>query len=204
MIFLLSYYFQYGRVNIESAKNLNRIIEVDETDENVDSDNVSTETKQNGGPKVEITTSYANGGIPQANGNSVITRNTLILVPDAEFNQNQVNKEVKPKVTTGTTTTETDSSVEKPEPMYEFDLANCLDYIKAGMEAIIEDDVTSRFEAEELKNWNLLTRTNRRYEFISWRLTVIWVCGFFVRWCILMPFRVFICFIGVSIQVQIN
>lgn len=192
-------YFQYGRVNIESAKNLNRIIEVDETDEtDVDSENVSTENKENGGPKVEITTSYANGGIPQANGNSVITRNTLILVPDAEFNQNKENKEVKPKGTIAGTA-ETDSSVEKPEQMYEFDLANCLDYIKAGMEAIIEDDVTSRFEAEELKNWNLLTRTNRRYEFISWRLTVIWVCGFFVRWCILMPFRVFICFIGVSI-----
>lgn len=66
------------------------------------------------------------------------------------------------------------------------------------MEAIIEDDVTSRFEAEELKNWNLLTRTNRRYEFISWRLTVMWVFGFFIRYTVLMPLRVIICFIGVS------
>lgn len=66
------------------------------------------------------------------------------------------------------------------------------------MEAIIEDDVTSRFEAEELKNWNLLTRTNRRYEFISWRLTVIWVIGFLIRYLLLMPLRVIICFIGVS------
>lgn len=74
-----------------------------------------------------------------------------------------------------------------------------MDYIKNGVEAIIEDDVTSRFQAEELKNWNLLTRTNRRYEFISWRLTVIWVCGFFVRYIVLMPIRVFTCFLGVSI-----
>ena len=68
------------------------------------------------------------------------------------------------------------------------------------MEAIIEDDVTSRFEAEELKNWNLLTRTNRRYEFISWRLTVMWVFGFFIRYTVLMPLRVIICFIGVSFK----
>lgn len=66
------------------------------------------------------------------------------------------------------------------------------------MEAIIEDEVTSRFEAEELKNWNLLTRTNRYYEFISWRLSVIWFIGFFIRYFILMPFRVIICFVGVS------
>lgn len=70
--------------------------------------------------------------------------------------------------------------------------------MKAGIEAIIEDDVTSRFEAEELKNWNLLTRTNRYYEFISWRLSVIWVCGFVVRYIVLMPVRVFICFLGVK------
>ena len=66
------------------------------------------------------------------------------------------------------------------------------------MEAIIEDDVTSRFQAEELKNWNLLTRTNRGYEFISWRLTVLWVIGFLIRYLFLMPLRVIICFIGVS------
>lgn len=32
-----------------------------------------------------------------------------------------------------------------------FDPTFCFDYIKAGVEAIIEDQVTSRFEAEELK-----------------------------------------------------
>lgn len=33
----------------------------------------------------------------------------------------------------------------------EFELADVLDYVKTGVEAIIEDQVTSRFEAEELK-----------------------------------------------------
>lgn len=84
------------------------------------------------------------------------------------------------------------------EETFDFRLANCLDYVKAGVESIIEDEVTSRFEAEELKNWNLLTRTNRYYEFISWRLTIIWFIGFFIRYFILMPFRVIICFVGVS------
>ncbi|XP_032570964.1 glycerol-3-phosphate acyltransferase 3 isoform X2 [Drosophila sechellia] len=78
-----------------------------------------------------------------------------------------------------------------------FDFEKCLDYVKSGVEAIIEDDVTSRFEAEELKSWNMLTRTNRHYEFISWKITSIWVFGFFIRYVILMPLRVLVCFIGV-------
>lgn len=80
---------------------------------------------------------------------------------------------------------------------HEFDMSDCLDYIHAGMEAIIEDEVTQRFVAEELKSWNLLTRTNRHYEFISVRLTITWIIGFFVRYFFLLPGRVFICFLGV-------
>ncbi|XP_017094174.1 glycerol-3-phosphate acyltransferase 3-like isoform X2 [Drosophila bipectinata] len=78
-----------------------------------------------------------------------------------------------------------------------FDFEKCLDYVKSGVEAIIEDDVTSRFEAEELKNWNMLTRTNRHYEFISWKITLIWMVGFFIRYVFLMPLRVLVCFVGV-------
>jgi glycerol-3-phosphate O-acyltransferase 3/4 len=33
----------------------------------------------------------------------------------------------------------------------EFELSDCLNFVKAGVEAIIEDQVTLRFEAEELK-----------------------------------------------------
>jgi hypothetical protein len=33
----------------------------------------------------------------------------------------------------------------------EFELSDCLDFVKAGVEAIIEDQVTLRFEAEELR-----------------------------------------------------
>ncbi|KIH68626.1 Acyltransferase, partial [Ancylostoma duodenale] len=34
-----------------------------------------------------------------------------------------------------------------------------IDFITAGIEAIIEDQVTSRFRAEQIPSWNLLTRT---------------------------------------------
>ncbi|XP_016953572.1 glycerol-3-phosphate acyltransferase 3 isoform X2 [Drosophila biarmipes] len=85
----------------------------------------------------------------------------------------------------------------KKEDEINFDFEKCLDYVKSGVEAIIEDDVTSRFEAEELKSWNMLTRTNRHYEFISWKITSIWVFGFFIRYVILMPLRVLVCFVGV-------
>ncbi|EDW61192.2 glycerol-3-phosphate acyltransferase 3 isoform X1 [Drosophila virilis] len=85
-----------------------------------------------------------------------------------------------------------------------FNLENCLDYVKSGVEAIIEDDVTSRFQAEELKSWNMLTRTNRRYEFISWKITLIWMVGFAIRYFILMPLRVLVCFIGVLFAVVTN
>lgn len=98
----------------------------------------------------------------------------------------------------------------------DFILPDVLDYVKAGVEAIIEDEVTQRFEAEQLKvkvhrvyswtgitsiflqSWNLLTRTNRRYQFVSRRLHFTWICGVFVRNCILLPLRVFICCLAVS------
>lgn len=173
--------------------------------------------------------SYSNGG------NTVISRDALILVPEGEINggehyHHHSSKEVTPAPSVAaaggdnddrqTTAGQSDRvSGEQTHDAaaadgsasasnattasaavgqhFEFHLANCLDYVKTGVEAIIEDDVTSRFEAEELKNWNLLTRTNRYYEFISWRLSVIWVCGFVVRYAILMPVRVLTCFLGV-------
>ncbi|XP_028172262.1 glycerol-3-phosphate acyltransferase 3 isoform X1 [Ostrinia furnacalis] len=78
----------------------------------------------------------------------------------------------------------------------EFHLSHCLDLVKAGMESIIEDQVTSVFEAEELRSWNLLTRTNRQYEFLTWRLTIIWAMGFIVRYFFLLPLRILIFIFG--------
>lgn len=170
---LLLKIFEYGRVNIEKSKRKNSHGTVnDDTPEEVDS---TTNDKNTNIPN------GLNGVIANGNGNSVISRGVILSAPDLIKSTSKETKEMG----------------DEEAKTVDFKLSNCLEYIKAGMEAIIEDDVTSRFEAEELKNWNLLTRTNRAYEFISWRLTVIWVFGFFVRWVVLMPIRVFICFCGI-------
>lgn len=199
---LLVKIFEYGRQNIEHVRkrqyaNLNTS-ECEEAPPATKSTEQSTEkptsqTKDNCVDKVvqKLNSSTATNGDaskPLKNGdianggNSVISRvESLILLPDMD----------------GARSKSRESNYDDDNDSLEFNLTNCLDYVKSGMEAIIEDEVTSRFEAEELKNWNLLTRTNRHYEFISWRLTVIWVIGFFIRYVILMPCRVFICFVGV-------
>lgn len=80
----------------------------------------------------------------------------------------------------------------------EFELWYAADFIKAGVEAIIEDEVTKRFAAEELPSWNLLTRTNKNYAFISMRLSILWVLGWVLRYLILLPSRIIITIIGVG------
>ncbi|GFQ91116.1 glycerol-3-phosphate acyltransferase 3-like [Trichonephila clavata] len=79
----------------------------------------------------------------------------------------------------------------------EFRLEDIFDFVKTGVEAVIEDEVTMRFAAEELPAWNLLTRTNKNYQYISFRVTCIWGIGFFLRYVILFPLRVCITFLGV-------
>uniref|UniRef100_A0A0K0EF37 PlsC domain-containing protein n=1 Tax=Strongyloides stercoralis TaxID=6248 RepID=A0A0K0EF37_STRER len=77
-----------------------------------------------------------------------------------------------------------------------------LDFMKAGIEAVIEDEVTSRFEAEELVCWNMLTRTSRGFDFsFNWRLSILWIVGFFFRYTILFPIRVVLFIIGIGILV---
>jgi len=89
--------------------------------------------------------------------------------------------------------------IEKPFEVVqkEFDLSDACEFARCAMEVIIEDEVTKRFDSEELESWNLLTRTNQNYHFISWRLTVIWVIGFFVRYFIFLPIRLILLAVGI-------
>ncbi|XP_054739127.1 glycerol-3-phosphate acyltransferase 3 isoform X2 [Anastrepha obliqua] len=174
---LLLKIFEFGRLSIESAAKERQKKDGEE------SCNVSIEAKAN-----DINISYAKktgSSIPTTNGNTLISRDSILL-----------------PTTNEPSATDCDNSSKDEE--IRFNLEKCLDYIKAGVESIIEDEVTSRFEAEELKSWNLLTRTNRRYEFISWKITLIWMAGFAVRYFILMPLRVFVCFVGVCVAVIAN
>ncbi|XP_070503039.1 glycerol-3-phosphate acyltransferase 3-like isoform X2 [Chironomus tepperi] len=202
---LLVKLFEYGRANIESAikrKDSSSDCASDSEDEtdhdkekSVDHvvDNLEIPKKNGLIKKVS-----SNGNIGNGNGNSVISKESLILVPDKTIsaNVNQSNDKESPILQNNNNDEQIIS--DKDSKLNDFKLDDCLEYVKSGMEAIIEDDVTSRFQAEELKNWNLLTRTNRGYEFISWRLTVLWVIGFLIRYLFLMPLRVIICFIGVG------
>ncbi|XP_069369851.1 glycerol-3-phosphate acyltransferase 3 [Paralichthys olivaceus] len=80
----------------------------------------------------------------------------------------------------------------------EFSLIDALYFYKKGVESIVDDQVTQRFSSEELASWNLLTRTNQNFRYISLRLTVIWGLGVFVRYCVLFPLRITLALIGLS------
>ncbi|EZA55285.1 Glycerol-3-phosphate acyltransferase [Ooceraea biroi] len=194
----------YGRQNIENVKKRNGSRDPDKdsgVEEECESPAIMEKNLTVTSPKTQ------NGCV----GNSVIARSKdLILVPEPEA-QNHKNhidesKELKNSHETSTIDDKEDGLNEKNsfETLKTGFATVCLDYIKSGVEAIIEDEVTSRFEAEELKNWNLLTRTNRYYEFISWKLTFIWMFGFVMRYCFLLPLRIFICFVGVMYLVVVT
>lgn len=71
----------------------------------------------------------------------------------------------------------------------EFALSDAFYFYMKGVESIVDDQVTQRFSSEELASWNLLTRTNQNFRYISLRLTIIWGIGVFVRYCVLFPLR---------------
>uniref|UniRef100_A0A8C2QZU0 Phospholipid/glycerol acyltransferase domain-containing protein n=1 Tax=Capra hircus TaxID=9925 RepID=A0A8C2QZU0_CAPHI len=71
----------------------------------------------------------------------------------------------------------------------DFELSDVFYFSKKGLEAIVEDEVTQRFSSEELVSWNLLTRTNVNFQYVSPRLTAVWVLGVIVRYCVLLPLR---------------
>ncbi|XP_076053323.1 glycerol-3-phosphate acyltransferase 4-like [Oratosquilla oratoria] len=96
---------------------------------------------------------------------------------------------------------------EQPTPIFDeskaiieeedgFSLNKILGCIKEGMEAVIDDSVTKHFVSEELPYWNLLSRTNKQYEFVSFRLSMYWILGFLVRYLLLLPIRFIVLSIG--------
>uniref|UniRef100_A0AAR2IWG6 Phospholipid/glycerol acyltransferase domain-containing protein n=1 Tax=Pygocentrus nattereri TaxID=42514 RepID=A0AAR2IWG6_PYGNA len=80
----------------------------------------------------------------------------------------------------------------------DFTLCDAFYFCKKGIESIVEDQVTQRFTSEELASWNLLTRTNNNFHYISVRVTIIWGLGVFIRYCILLPLRVTLAVLGLS------
>ncbi|XP_058983786.1 glycerol-3-phosphate acyltransferase 3 isoform X4 [Musca domestica] len=174
---LLLRIFEYGRVSIEIAHK-ERHATIAETKTAYTDVNATKDINKS---SPIDTTNEKSSDVNATNGNTLINRDNVLLPTPNEpnFNKEKLTETIK-------------------DEKISFHFEECLDYIKAGVEAIIEDEVTSRFEAEQLKSWNLLTRTNRQYEFINWKITLIWVLGFAVRYTILMPLRVLVCFIGIG------
>lgn len=74
---------------------------------------------------------------------------------------------------------------------HEFHLDDACCFLMRGISAIVDDQVTKRFTKEDLKTWNLLTRTNaRNYQFMSTVLGLYWFVGFLVRYAALLPLRI--------------
>lgn len=74
---------------------------------------------------------------------------------------------------------------------HEFHLEDPAKLVVRGIAAIIDDEVTKRFTHEELKTWNLLTRTNaKNYQFMSRSLGLCWLSGFVIRYSLLFPLRI--------------
>ncbi|XP_065221461.1 glycerol-3-phosphate acyltransferase 4-like [Planococcus citri] len=87
-------------------------------------------------------------------------------------------------------------------PNSTYDLSDAIPYIKAGIEAIVEDQITSRFEAEELRTWNLLTRKNPRLcIYNDWKIAVMWFIGAVIRYSILFPVRFVNCFTSIGLLI---
>ncbi|CAG0913545.1 unnamed protein product [Notodromas monacha] len=159
--------FEYGRVKIQRAALQRKVShQEDDEDSGVEHDGNSND------------------------GHQIIHRETLVLAPGIQQNRSlaNINGESSDPKRPGKLKY-CSFSIQAPKEL-NFSLLHSLDFVKAGVEAIIQDEVTQRFDAEELQSWNLLTRTNQNYEFISVRLTLIWVLGFLLRYIILFPFRV--------------
>uniref|UniRef100_A0A668ATR4 Glycerol-3-phosphate acyltransferase 4 n=1 Tax=Myripristis murdjan TaxID=586833 RepID=A0A668ATR4_9TELE len=71
----------------------------------------------------------------------------------------------------------------------EFEMSDIFYFARRGVESIMDDEVTKRFSAEELESWNLLTRSNYNFHYISLRLTVLWGLGVLIRYGFLLPLR---------------
>lgn len=159
------------------------------------------ETEKKPTPDVATLRSYMKKYGKESRHNVISRKDNLILVPDKP---STVLEEDPASQTNGNGETaqngidEADVSPTKevgPETE-KFELHDVFDYVKTGIGSIIEDEVTQRFVAEELKSWNLLTRTSLSFEFVNVKLTVIWILGFFVRYFVLLPGRTLILIVG--------
>ncbi|XP_027880476.1 glycerol-3-phosphate acyltransferase 4 [Xiphophorus couchianus] len=85
-----------------------------------------------------------------------------------------------------------------------FELADVFFFCRKALENIIDDDVTKRFSAQKLENWNLLTRSNHNFCYISLKVLALWILGVLIRYGVLLPFRVTVAITGIFLFIVLS
>ncbi|KAM4720382.1 glycerol-3-phosphate acyltransferase 4 isoform 2-T3 [Anableps anableps] len=85
-----------------------------------------------------------------------------------------------------------------------FKLADVFFFCRKALESIVDDDVTKCFSAQELESWNLLTRSNYNFHYISLKLLALWVLGVLIRYGVLLPFRVTVAITGIFLFIVLS
>jgi len=132
----------------------------------------------------------------QTRHNVISRKDNLVLKPEKPSKSLPISEENEDHRTSLSRQILSGRSVSAQTFQRDFHLSDVFDYVKTGVGAIIEDEVTQRFVAEELKSWNFLTRTSGSFEYINIKLSCIWIFGCFVRYCILLPGRMAILVVG--------
>jgi len=85
-------------------------------------------------------------------------------------------------------------------------MADSLHFIKAGVEAIIEDEVTQRLTAAKPPTRNLLTRTHCCFVQFKhdWKVNLLWVCGFLFRYTVMFPLRLCFFLVGMLLLTAVT
>lgn len=171
---LIETIFRFGQKHIEKAESEHRITAalVYDDDEDEEDDNES-----------EDTSSKSNASInPPQQQNSILSQKPVKI--------KRLSPDAPPVFLLG----------DNCESQHEFQLDDACALVHKGITAIIDDQVTKRFNTEELRSWNLLTRTNiKNYQFKSAFLAISWFLGVLMRYMILLPLR--ICFTITSIAI---
>lgn len=115
---------------------------------------------------------------------------------DKEKDMRSVPSSAEKIITAENPITALGSQKDMMEEDHKFKLEDITFFVKSGIEAVIDDEVTKCFRAEELPSWNLMTRTNMKYHYISVRLSIMWFLGLLLRYCFLFPLRVIMTVIG--------
>lgn len=182
---LIEAIFHFGQKHIEKAESEHRITSASSYDDDDEDEEDSQANQVNRDSRKSNSSQIDNNG--QQNSASLNNNNQQLSASRPEKTR-RVSPDAPPVFLLG----------DNDEIQHEFQLDDACTLVHKGITAIIDDQVTKRFNTEELRSWNLLTRTNvRNYQFMSVFLAFSWFVGFIMRYFILLPLRITFTFSGI-------